>query len=360
MRAEMKARLTSTSRRLSRKAKSLLGRSEEGPADEGPARTGFDRLLTQTDLESAYRLLLGRDLDANPFLRSWVGRCSIRELSTALLSSEEFRIGPLHKVTERSEREDLTIVDTPVGRFFVSPHDMSNVAVAAGSEYESHVVAAIREAVGPGATFCDIGANIGHHTVVAARAVGPTGRVLAFEASAGNANLVQANTLLNGCLQVEVQPFALADRRQVFRYIRAQGTNGYLAPVHPGEVPDDGESIEFVQAFRLDDLAVLVGRVDAIKLDVEGSEGLVLDGARALIERDRPILLTELAEVQLLHRSSMDASEYLGRLQRLGYEFEILEPGGAVVGFGDDVEALVAVARAGMGLVDVRCSVPAG
>ena len=251
------------------------------------------------------------------------------------------------------------IVDTPVGRFFVSPHDMSNVAVAAGWEYESHVVAAIRKAVQPGATFCDIGANIGHHTVVAAAAVGPTGRVLAFEASAGNANLVQANALLNGHLQVEVHPFALADRRQVFRYIRAQGTNGYLAAVGPGEITAGADSVEFIQALRLDDLAAIVGRVDAIKLDVEGSEGLVLDGARALIDRDRPVVLTELAEVQLLHRSGMDASDYLGRLRRVGYEFEILEPGGAVVGFGADVDALVAVARAGIGLVDVRCSVPA-
>ena len=97
------------------------------------------------------------------------------------------------------------------------------------------------------------------------------------------------------------------------------GSNGGLIDerdllAHPGVV---------VPTFRLDDL--VVGPVGFLKMDVEGAEGRVVSGAMQLIERDRPIITTELKEEMLRRVSGTSVAEYLGYFESLGYAPSALE-----------------------------------
>jgi hypothetical protein len=97
------------------------------------------------------------------------------------------------------------------------------------------------------------------------------------------------------------------------------GSNGGLIDdgdllAHPGVV---------VPTFRLDDL--VAGAVGLLKMDVEGAEGRVVRGATRLIERDRPIVTTELKEEMLTRVSNTTLREYLSYFEGLGYTAALLQ-----------------------------------
>ena len=97
------------------------------------------------------------------------------------------------------------------------------------------------------------------------------------------------------------------------------GSNGGLIDdhdllAHPGVV---------VPTFRLDDL--VEGPVGFLKMDVEGAEGRVVAGATQLIERDRPIITTELKDEMLRRVSGTSVADYLGYFESLGYTPSLLE-----------------------------------
>ena len=81
-------------------------------------------------------------------------------------------------------------------------------------EYEPEVVAKLRELLKPGMTFCDVGANMGVLTLLAARLVGPAGRVFSFEPFPQNAAVVRHNVALNGFANVTVVEAGVAEAKR--------------------------------------------------------------------------------------------------------------------------------------------------
>jgi hypothetical protein len=73
-----------------------------------------------------------------------------------------------------------------------------------------------------------------------------------------------------------------------------------------------------VQVQPLDEAIQHLNRVDLVKIDVEGSETRVIDGATQVISRFRPVLILEVNRTQLQKLGSSD-QELLGRLTGLGY-----------------------------------------
>jgi FkbM family methyltransferase len=135
-----------------------------------------------------------------------------------------------------------------------------------------------------GGCFVDGGAHIGYHTLAAARAVGPSGRVLAFEPSPATFRLLVENVERNGYRQVECVEAALSGRS-------GSGTLN-LSDENSGDhrILDAGESRHSVEIrlHRLDEYLPEGQQVDLVKLDVQGAEPLVLDGMAGLFESNRP------------------------------------------------------------------------
>ncbi|WP_247894254.1 FkbM family methyltransferase [Azospirillum sp. B510] len=156
-------------------------------------------------------------------------------------------------------------------------------------EYFEQEVLLFRQCVRPGDRVIDVGANIGAHTVALARLVGPAGRVLALEPIDANHRLLCGNLALNGLDWADGLLAAAG---------AADGTL-HLAGVAMDEEGNYGAlSLEAlagdrpVPVHRLDGIAG-ADRIRLIKIDVEGMEAEVLDGARGLIARDRPVLYVE-------------------------------------------------------------------
>jgi hypothetical protein len=134
-----------------------------------------------------------------------------------------------------------------------------------------------------GMTVVDIGANRGELTAVAAACVGTSGRVVAYEPS-------------------------------------------------PATIP--------VTVQTLDAEAPLLPPVDLIKIDAQGAEGRIFEGARRLLKRDKPLLIFELWP-HGLRAAGTDGTRLLDDLAGLGYHFHPLNAKGRV-GHDGKIRALLA------------------
>jgi FkbM family methyltransferase len=188
--------------------------------------------------------------------------------------------------------------------------------------YEPEVGQLLPRLIRPGGCAIDVGANVGVHTLVMARAAG-TGAVLACEPNPAILERLRANVLVNRLGNVKVLPLALSDApRSVDLFVPNAATQSNHATASLVAVSNalvDATSIR-VEAVTLDELVAAegLGEVDLIKVDVEGLEGAVLAGGRELLARDRPALIFEYS------REHWDETGYtlpgvLADLRRLGY-----------------------------------------
>lgn len=190
--------------------------------------------------------------------------------------------------------------------------------------YEPHVMAAFLDDLRPGMTVVDVGANVGLFSLLAARAVGPAGHVFAIEALGRNAKIIRVNAELNGVENLTLIPIGLSDRTGSDLWIvQHQNTNNMLYDLAPvAGLPFD--DFELIGVAPLDGLLSADTRVDVIKIDIEGREHKALQGAAAIITRDRPIIYSEYAPPYLRKTAGFDGRDYLLFVQSFGYGVEIL------------------------------------
>ena len=191
-------------------------------------------------------------------------------------------------------------VEARHGRFYVLDTDeYVSQSLKAYGEWTEAEIALLRQLLRPGDNVADIGANLGSHTIPFAKAVGPQGRVFAFEPQLEIFELLSRNLSINelsdaarlhnaacgaepGTLQLPLVDYG---RRANFGgvNVRALERAGRGAGSGPGHA---------VPIVRLDDV-LDIPRLRLIKIDVEGMEREVLLGAESTIARLRPFLYVE-------------------------------------------------------------------
>jgi len=174
----------------------------------------------------------------------------------------------------------------------------------------------------PGMVFIDVGANIGLYTIFASSMVGPQGVVLAVEPSEREFRLLKANVQLNACANVRLIPLGLSNRSGERELLIAEKEHsGHNTFGRFGYAGVEVAGRQMVKTERLDNLIQREGleRVDVIKLDVEGHERFVLEGARETLTRFKPILLVELID-RPLSLQGCSADQAWNFLINLGYQ----------------------------------------
>jgi FkbM family methyltransferase len=130
----------------------------------------------------------------------------------------------------------------------------------------------LRRYLRTGDTFVDIGSNIGDLTVAAACMVGREGKVYSFEAHPRTYSFLSANVALNECLNVLIFNVALGNRESEI-FLVDVGTSD-----DQNRVSENGGGIS-MKMTRLDDVPIAERYVQLLKVDVEGYEKFVLEGA---------------------------------------------------------------------------------
>jgi FkbM family methyltransferase len=147
----------------------------------------------------------------------------------------------------------------------------------------------------PGSVVVDAGANVGQYSLIASSAVGPTGVVHAFEPVQKNLLRVQAHVERNQATNVKLNKLALWHEAAELSFGLPPGDDVNDGSYSVGAAHDSATPVVDAIAVRFDDYAKdhVVGRVELVKMDIEGAELSALRGMTETLQRDKPILLME-------------------------------------------------------------------
>jgi FkbM family methyltransferase len=279
-----------------------------------------------SDVLYCYRILLGREpdsagLDHYAHLLK-VQRLGTQQLFELFIRSPEFQTRLKRDYAWRAdELQAVNLLDGSVLYVAASGDNDISGAIRANLTYEPEVSAAVRRTLVPGDCFVDVGASIGYFTVLASALVGGKGRVVAIEPGPQNQPLLLLNVASNQLANVQVFPVALSDRREILSYNRLSSNGAVTAANVDAQALITGD---LVPALTLDELLRGIERVDLMKIDVEGAEWRVLQGAKETIARCRPTLIFEFTPRALESLSGISGLAMLTKIGELGYGFEIL------------------------------------
>jgi len=189
--------------------------------------------------------------------------------------------------------------------------------------FERPVFNAYRRLVRPGMVALDVGANIGAHTLPLAKLVGKDGLVVAFEPTAWAFDKLRANIAANrelsGRIKVAQTMLLCSEDAVVPPLIDASWPITPAEEVSP-DLRSAGKSTKGAVGTTLDRYmeSTGLGRVDFIKLDVDGYESDVLRGAQVTIERFRPVIVTEVSPYIARERGN-DIQDALSGLEKGRY-----------------------------------------
>lgn len=154
-------------------------------------------------------------------------------------------------------------------------------------QFERNEAAFFKHIVHPGDVVLDIGANIGLHSMIFAKGVGPSGTVICCEPVRRNALMIRLNAELNDLHNIRVFETAVFDRDDSsMEAISADGDSafGYFKPT-PENTTNGGISTTTVDTLIS---RHQLPRIDVVKMDIEGGEMRALSGARRLVRDVQP------------------------------------------------------------------------
>lgn len=187
--------------------------------------------------------------------------------------------------------------------------------------FEEQVLRTIEGCLQPGMTFIDVGANIGLHTVVAAKLVGSKGHVIAFEPLSRARKQATENIRLNKLTNVILHADAVGKEIGSARIHLIDGSNDGQSTLQPG----DGRAhpYEDIRVVTLDAALKEIPNC-VMKVDVEGGEMDVLRGAEGFIRNSRPKAIFVECVGDYLKRFGSTRRDVIAWLHSAGYETRAL------------------------------------
>ena len=165
-----------------------------------------------------------------------------------------------------------------------------------------------------GSLVLDIGANVGVYTKIFANAVGPKGKVIAIEPDPINIKILTSK-FQNSESNVSIVKAAASDKNEKLFLIQNNFSPAGRYISNSG-LP--------IQSVTVDDLTSNIKiPLSLIKIDVEGTEGNVIYGAKKVIKKYQPVIITEYTP-ERLYNYGVDPIELLSFLDKSGYSFRIL------------------------------------
>jgi len=165
----------------------------------------------------------------------------------------------------------------------------------------------------------DIGAGIGYFTLIAARSVGNTGKVYAFEPEPTNYSIVEKNIQLNRYHNVILIQMAVSNKNGKCKF--------YLDKKDLGKHSLFGNGKDFIEirTTRLDDY-FKDEKIDFIKMDIQGAEWLALKGMVSILKRNKNIKIYTELDPASLRKSDTEPQKYMKMLMDFGFNlYEINE-----------------------------------
>ena|GEM_PF-988821 len=242
------------------------GDAVDGPGSSGGRARRFERVRL-------WLRILSR-------LKGQGRRMRVGLVASAFLDIALFATVPSRATSPRTYVAGVVSSDRPAARFRVrsGTDDIYNVMPRREADVDDY----IRGHLGSGDTFVDVGANAGYYSVVAGRIVGPRGRVVSIEPVPETFELLRENVALNGLGNVATFANACWNAREGLTMTLPGGYYGLASLA----TPLGGRRIP-VEAIPLDALTADLPSVQVLKVDAEGAELEVLEGAADTLAKTR-------------------------------------------------------------------------
>ena len=187
--------------------------------------------------------------------------------------------------------------------------------------YEPAMTVVIKEIVKPGMQVFDIGSNCGWYTLLMARCVGPEGKVYAFDIVPSLVRLLQKNLELNHLSNVVVTRSALGNQNTVVDFYDDQ----LSGTANLSDQLVKNKQLDSVPMIRFDDFVQSnqIQRIDFIKCDIDGAEGLFLEGAQQAMMKTPQMIMEIFDQAQRVFHSS--GEELINKLRSYGYQLKNID-----------------------------------
>ena len=192
----------------------------------------------------------------------------------------------------------------------------------------------IKNEIKDGMICLEIGCNIGYFALVESKLVGKKGKVIAIEPSPINFQCFQQNLILNKISNVIPLNFAIGNTDTTTQSFVSNSSNWSKVIEQPSSSISE-KNLVTVQLKKLDTFVVEngLGKIDFIRMDIEGYENKAYEGMTDTIKQYRPKILVEIHS-QLLGKEK--TIEFLNKLKADGYESKFLIPRGLDLPWIDD------------------------
>lgn len=237
---------------------------------------------------------------------------------------EQYALLDVNRIAISSGPEE-TLVKTAVGYVLCDAKDHALLAnLMEAGELEPGTRKLIERLVQPGDVFIDIGANIGLHTIAAARAMSGKGKIIAFEPFEPTRKLLEQNLWLNGFSDIsEISHYALSDSKRVDK-LHLGATSGHHS-LYELETPSftPTTSVE-ISTITLDEYLNEPIKIKLLKIDAEGAEIDIIKGARQVILANPQMMM--IVELGLVHlkRNAIGLEDWIKHFTNMGLAFSVI------------------------------------
>lgn len=200
--------------------------------------------------------------------------------------------------------------------------DVIGQTILSRGEWESLLSRTILACLKPGDLAIDVGANMGYDTMLMSSAVGPKGTVLAIEPDHQNLALLLRNLRLLDYQNVVIHSSGLGDEQSFASIAIADAANRGTSNLRPGA---NGASQPLLVQ-RLDHILNTnqTGRINFLKMDIEGFEHKAILGMGSLI--DQIDCLTCEVDPNFLRQCGSSADALFDTLLNLGFKSYCAQP----------------------------------
>jgi FkbM family methyltransferase len=199
-------------------------------------------------------------------------------------------------------------------KMFIGPKVLPTLFV--NPFFEKVEVELLKREIKEGDTVLDLGANIGYYTLIIARAVGGKGKVYAFEPGPDNFALLKKNVEFNDYKNVILEQKAVSNKTGKGKlYLTELGTHY--------KIYNDRAKKDFieVETIRLDSyFKNYDGKIDFIKMDIEGAEGLAIQGMFSILQKNKSLKMIMEFIPRAIETSGIEPLKVLTMLKECGFD----------------------------------------
>jgi len=230
--------------------------------------------------------------------------------------SKFYPVKNIYKFLKRELKNSKGIVEVQGHKMLLDSKDSLELSIR--GVHEPLETKLVKKEIKEGNVVLNIGAHIGYYTLIFAKLVGEKGEVFAFEPEPTNFSLLQKNVEINGYKNVVLVQKVVSNKSGKAKLYLCKDHTG----MHRIEYSNGDRKFIEIETIRLDDyFKDYNGKIDFIKMDIEGAEGGALEGMPLLLEKNKKMKIITEFFPSALKEFGVEPEEFLKLLTKYGFKF---------------------------------------